>query len=147
MWAIYNKAGNSIFTNNPLSIEQQILIQWSSLYDNIAECPEAPPEDVIDDDDALDGWLIIQKRNRDKNKINNLNQKKEEGDEIFKIVDSIEDAQKVKNMNNPHGLGVINSRLKQIQKQGIVKDIEFADVQQSLQMKATQLMSQAMKRG
>lgn len=147
MWAIAHKSGNKMFANDPLSIEQQIIIQWSCLYDNIGECPDAPPDDVIQDDDALDGWLIIQRRNREKNKVSSIADKKNDSGEIFHVVDTPEDAEKIRNMNNPHTLGVINSRLKQVQKQGIVKDIEFADVQQALQMKATQLMSQSVKRG
>lgn len=37
---------------------------WSQTYDNIHESLECPSEDVIDDDDLLDGWFIIQKRKR-----------------------------------------------------------------------------------
>ena len=36
------------------------------MYDNIYENPEAPAEEVIADDDLLDGWLITTKRKRDK---------------------------------------------------------------------------------
>ena len=36
------------------------------MYDNIQESLDYPSEDVVEDDDMLDGWLIIQKQKRDK---------------------------------------------------------------------------------
>jgi hypothetical protein len=46
--------------------EQKAIAIWSTVYDNIREHPERPHDAVIDDDDTLDGWMLIQKRKREK---------------------------------------------------------------------------------
>ena len=38
------------------------------MYDNIQESMDCPTEDVINDDDMLDGWFIVQNRKREKDK-------------------------------------------------------------------------------
>ena len=35
------------------------------MYDNIQEAAETPSEDVINDDDVLDGWFIVQRKKRE----------------------------------------------------------------------------------
>ena len=66
---------------------------WSSLYDNIQESPDCPSNEVINDDDMLDGWMIIQKRNREQAKLqkdaeNKFGNKKiSNADEVFIVKD------------------------------------------------------------
>ena len=59
-----------LFANNDreLSHDQKNILVWSSMYDNIQESMDCPTEDVINDDDLLDGWFIVQKRKRDEEK-------------------------------------------------------------------------------
>ena len=42
--------------------EQQSLLYWSQVYDSVYESMERPPEDIIDDDAALDKWFEDQHR-------------------------------------------------------------------------------------
>ena len=51
-----------------LSEEQKHLIMWSTMYDSIGESPDSPSDKIIADDDMLDGWLILQRREREHNK-------------------------------------------------------------------------------
>ncbi|MGB0657638.1 MAG: hypothetical protein ACPGOS_01095, partial [Gammaproteobacteria bacterium] len=51
-----------------LTRDQLSLCQFSSMYDNVNESSESPAEDVINDDDCLDGWFIVQKREYEKSK-------------------------------------------------------------------------------
>lgn len=47
--------------------EQQSLLYWSQVYDSVYESLERPPEEIINDDDALDKWFEDQQR-KDKSK-------------------------------------------------------------------------------
>lgn len=51
--------------NTDLTINQRNLVTWSRVYDNIQESLECPNDDVIADDDMLDGWFLIQKEKRE----------------------------------------------------------------------------------
>jgi hypothetical protein len=42
--------------------EQQSLLYWSQVYDSVYESMDRPPEDIINDDDALDKWFEDQSR-------------------------------------------------------------------------------------
>lgn len=72
IWNIHksNKIG-SLFKqykrkNIDLTVNQRNLITWSNIYDNVSESMDCPSEDVISDDDMLDGWFIDQKNKREK---------------------------------------------------------------------------------
>jgi len=55
--------------NADLTINQRNLLTWSKIYDNIQESLECPSEAVIEDDDILDGWFLIQKDKREQERI------------------------------------------------------------------------------
>jgi hypothetical protein len=40
-------------------------MSWSRLYDSVFECAEPPETSIIEDDDALDAWLLDKKANED----------------------------------------------------------------------------------
>ena len=71
IWA--NKGfGFKLFKNNPdddLTINQRNLITWSRVYDNIHESIDCPTDKVIEDDDMLDGWFLIQQAKREKERM------------------------------------------------------------------------------
>lgn len=60
-------AEHSVFGKSAieLSDEQKGLISWSRLYDSCYEDPERPSDEVIEEDDCFDGWLMVK---RDANK-------------------------------------------------------------------------------
>lgn len=67
IWNSRRSAGNLLGKSAvDLSIQQKQLIMWSNIYDNIYKNSECPSDDVFEDDDALDGWMILQRRKRDK---------------------------------------------------------------------------------
>ena len=65
-----SKSSGSLFgvAASELNKDQKSLINWSRFYDSINESTEAPCERVIKDDDMLDGWVILQSRQREKDK-------------------------------------------------------------------------------
>lgn len=52
-----------------LTHNQRNLVTWSKMYDNIQESMDCPSDKVIEDDDMLDGWFLIQKDKRDKERL------------------------------------------------------------------------------
>lgn len=139
LWSTYRKSNIQIFESKNLNTEQLNIIQWSSLYDNIQESSECPTEDIVADDDALDGWLIIQRRKRESAKNSSAfeNQNKASGHtEQFIIAESKKDIERIQSLNSPQSLSTMKSRLRQVEKHGILKEAELADVKQSIMMKS-----------
>jgi len=127
------KINGKIFENSELTSEQQTLISWSVMYDRIYESPDCPPEEVIEDDDLLDGWLLIQKRQREadkkKHEIENVaNKKIGNADEIYLMVETPQDSQKVELLNDVRAAQIKQQRLKQIKEKGNVLEQQLADV-------------------
>lgn len=98
---------------NKWTEEQITLVNLSKTYDSIREHPESPSEEIINDDDALDGWMIYQNNKIEKEKKkqkleekHGLNNKK--GDEIFILTDSVEETKEIFNLNDPTNKAKIN---------------------------------------
>lgn len=137
-WSALKKNGR-IFEQDKLSFEQKALIIWSSLYDSIAESPECPPEDVLQDDDMLDGWLILQKRKQSSSKLTDkLNKIK--GDEVFLVAESVEDIQKINQLNNPAAASVKRQRFSELKEKGIIAEQNFSDSRLKQSMAANQAL-------
>jgi len=60
MWAAFKVNGVVFSQGSQMTLQQQLLLMWSRMYDSIQESVEPPEMDVIEDDDMLDGWLSIQ---------------------------------------------------------------------------------------
>jgi hypothetical protein len=141
IWAT-RKKNNKIFDNTRMTSEQQALVSWSMMYDNIRESPECPPDDVIDDDDMLDGWLIIQRKKREKERNERgvdqqLSDKVKGAGEIGIIVRNQEELDKVNQLNDVEGQVRKAGRLKQIKTEGNVQEQNLHDVRRDLQMQLT----------
>lgn len=67
VWSL-KKSGGNIFgrPSADFSAPQRQLTMYSNMYDNIYRNSECPSEGIIADDDALDGWMIEQRRRREK---------------------------------------------------------------------------------
>ena len=133
IWNMSKKTGilfrEETFT---LTTEQQVLIAWSSIYDNIKESHEAPPDDVIDDDDACDGYLIEQRRKRDKQRgqkaADELTNVHPGAQEVFIPAETPEDAARVHALNGVGNEMVRRSRLKSLEGGKELNYSQFSDV-------------------
>ena len=67
--------------------DQRTLVNISRMYDNIYENPDCPSDTVINDDDMLDGWMIMQRRKSEKDKktktFDDLNPHVKNANEVF----------------------------------------------------------------
>lgn len=92
-----------------LTEEQRLLISFSRNYDNIREHPESPSQEILDDIDALDGWMLYQhdkiEKEKKKKEIETrfgLDKKDKGGiQEVFIPVASREEAAEVHSLNDP----------------------------------------------
>jgi len=115
------KNENGVFgkPSSELTDEQRIIISWSRVYDSIQESPESPPDEVIENCDMLDGWLILQGRKREKEKQQKQNSgraDKMKGDEVYMFADNESEAQRIFQMNDSDSKAILRNRQKQIEK-------------------------------
>tara|TARA_B100001123_G_C14967539_1_gene890260 strand:+ start:111 stop:464 length:354 start_codon:yes stop_codon:yes gene_type:complete len=117
------------------------------MYDSVYESMETPSDEVIEDDYAIDGWFIAQRRQREQDRKsssggNNL----PDAGEVFIPVSNNKEAARVYDMNTEEGKKVLKSQTKDIKEKGTVKESELSHVKQDLAMKANrQLMERYRK--
>ena len=121
MWTSSKKRGD-VFgkPSSMLDSNQLALMSFSTLYDNVYESPDSPPDQVIEDDDCLDGWFIAQRRKYEKDKKQRetdeliTNPKIANSQEIFLMAGDQEQAQEIYGLNDPHARSIIKQRDQQI---------------------------------
>jgi hypothetical protein len=59
-----------------ITVDQQMLIYWSQVYDSVYEAYERPPDDVIEDDEQLDKWLEKEAKEREQERRQTFKSKK-----------------------------------------------------------------------
>lgn len=124
IWFSCGKSPKEAFQRPPnqLSDEQFQLIEWSSLYDNIAESSEPPSDAVIKDNYALDGWLIKERKKREKERLNSkyadINAKHQDADEVFIVARTDEEAQEIYELNDAESKFVIKTRTEELANKG-----------------------------
>lgn len=152
MWSLAKK-GSDLFGNRAcfLTKDQSALCSFASMYDNVNENPERPSEKVIEDDDCLDGWFIVQKRKHEgekkKREVEAMlnNSKVANSQEVFLMADSPEAAKNINEMNSSHAQNIIQSRNAQIEQEGTVKLTDLKDVRQNITTQARQAAIQKVK--
>jgi hypothetical protein len=125
------------------------------MYDSIYENPDRPTEDVIEDDDMLDGWIILQRKNAEKDRkqreadsilgkkgVSN-NRPNMDGGEIFIFAESGDDAGRVKDLNDINAHRISKMRAEALASKGSLEEHELPDVQLELRQQA---MKQASER-
>ncbi len=141
------KSEGSVF-NIPavdLTNEQRILSIWSNVYDNIHEHPDCPADEIINDDDMMDGWMLVQKRKRDASRgvavVDGLvqNEKIRSAEEVFVPADSVADAKKVDSFNDFGASMTKKKRLALIHAKGAVREQDMPDSQLKMQAEYNRL--------
>jgi len=134
-WLLRDSNAYELFDNKggQLTPDQKGLLTFSRMYDNVQESMECPSEDVIEDDDMLDGWFILQKRKRDSDRAKSevdqqtANSKISNSDEIFVMASSKKDAERINNINSITAQKTKERRFQTLKKQGQAVDSDFED--------------------
>lgn len=133
---------------------QRMLCSYSKMYDNVYESTECPVDEVIEDDDLLDGWFIKQRKDRDEAKQEKStdhhfgNHKGKGRQELFVMARNQDEVNNILNQNDASGKAVIETRKQVIRNAGSqgVKEQEMPDVKRDLQMQAVQEMREKLRR-
>lgn len=130
-----------------LSQEQRMLVIWSRIYDSIHESPECPPETVLNDDDCLDGWMILNARKREKERQSEHGYKPGDKfakhDEVFIMVDDDEESiKRVESLNSPTAIMRKQARASALAKTGKIEEQFMPDSQDRMRKEMVQMMQQ-----
>lgn len=154
LWSLNSSNTFHLFSNKDreLSPDQKSILVWSRMYDNIHESMDCPSEDVINDDDMLDGWFIVQRQKREKQhaeaELENSvkNEKIKNASEIFVMAGSKKDAERINNMNDGGGKIVKKQRESLIKQKGSVSQGDFQDEKIKLSSQSTQMYMDRFRR-
>lgn len=147
MWASGKQEGRVFGVPSTwLTDEQQNLIAWSKMYDNINEHPEPPPKEVMEDDDMLDGWIILEQKKREKAQRERTGMKDKPGaQEMFIPVETAEDAKRVEAMNDTGSAFVKRQRMAALKQHKVVGEQHMPDSRQQISAQAAQQFRERMK--
>lgn len=152
MWLASKKAGNLFGKQSSLLDSNQMsLVSFCQMYDNVYEHPESPSEKIINDDDCLDGWFIVQHRKYEKDKKKSevdamlSNEKIANSGEIFLMAKNQEDVNNIYDLNDPVSRNTIKSRETQLQSRDESTDIKFTDLQDVRQNMILQARGEGME--
>lgn len=145
--SMWNIKGHCIFAD-PIcewSEEQKTLANVSQMYDNIYQHPDCPDDEIIEDDDALDGWSIYHNR---KNKLEKkqkgvndlLDSRHKDAKEVFMVAETQQDLENIYSLNDADSMNRIKTKMDFVNsRKGRVKEIELPDVQADLLQQASNL--------
>jgi hypothetical protein len=138
-WTIIEKCEDTLFRNQgrELGSDQKNILIWSIMYDNIQESLDCPRDDVIEDDDMLDGWLISQRKKNDKDRAeaefegSTQNDKIKNSDEIFVMAGNDKDKERVEGLNDMGAMMMKKQRegilIKNLKEGSATEQSEFFD--------------------
>ncbi len=141
---IAGKTENSILgkPSAEFNEEQKAILLWSRMYDNVHESPNSPIDNIIEDDDVLDGWLISENRKQEQEKMKSMGEEKfggKKGDqEVFIPVDGKDDFDRVHSMNDVRSRLVQKQRFNKLHQKGTVKEQDMPDSKLKIRSQAMQ---------
>lgn len=119
-----------------LNHEQLSLINTTQMYQRIAEHPEPPDENILEDDDALDGWVLYQsqKAQDEKKKSSGKTSKIGNSQEVFYMAENQEQREDILSLNTNASHKIQKNRMNQVMDaQGAAIDsANLTDVRQTL---------------
>lgn len=105
-----------------LSNDQRMIMIWSKIYDSIHESPDCPPEEVLDDDDMLDGWMIINSRKREAEKKESHGLKPGDkfagADEVYILAEDENAVARIEAMNSREAKVIKQQRFRALESSG-----------------------------
>lgn len=137
--------------------EQKLSVMFSSMYDNIYKHPECPSDNIINDDDLLDGWLMSErKKNKDKSVDRSIKNRQKsrhgDADELYISPTGGENRQPTKDeiksvndLNSTESKIIKKQRAAQIKKQGEVKESQLFDRKVQIQNQSNKQFMEQIK--
>ena len=128
------------------SEEQKAILSISTMYDRVYEHPECPEKEIIEDDDALEGWMIRQQRENKKQKqekgVNNIlnSDKMKKAGEVFLMASTVEERNDILSLNTQESAARRQNKVDTVlNSAGPTRDAELPDVKQDIRNKLKEL--------
>lgn len=118
--------GGDVFEILPLTEFQNMLAAFSKMYENVYQHPDCPSNNIIEDDDALDGWFLFQ--NEEKNKDGNKYNAGSSTSESFIFTDDPDERNAIQASNSPEAKAIQRMRERELAKNKLMKHKDFTDV-------------------
>lgn len=137
LWNVQKHCGKPLFDCSAVDLndEQKSIIIWSTIYENIRNHPDNLQDDYIDDDDLIDGWMIIKRKEREKNHVKGSteginNEKIANAPEVFVMAESMQEVEHILNRNDEDARMTLKQRMEVIKKSGAdgVSEKDLPDV-------------------
>lgn len=135
LWSVHDSCKTKLFRNDEPTLNQRNLVLWSKSYDGINESPDCPSQEVINDDDCLDGWFITQSRKR-KAEANKKqaedsikNEKVKNSDNVFLMSGSKEKTKSIHDINTRESKDIKVMRNMSIKEKGSIDHEHLPDRQ------------------
>lgn len=124
-----------------LTDEQKQLLLWTQFYENAQGAQDCPPEEVFDDDDSMDGWAILRRREAQKNatqrRVDSASGDKiKSSQEVFLPANNADEARKISELNSEAAARVKKQLLTNVAQKGRLEEHERSDVIKRAQMEA-----------
>lgn len=123
------------------SEEQKALLSITDMYTRVYEHPDAPDEEIINDDDALDGWMLEMQekitRSKKQKGIDNTLSKGSDSPEVYVMTDK-QNLNKVMELNSPEALKIVKSRTA-IKPGEVKQDADFDDTKEQIRQQINDL--------
>jgi hypothetical protein len=139
MWrSFWNCNKENIFSKSvsEWTDDQRTLVSMSRMYDNIYEHPECPDDSIIEDDDMIDGWMIVQRNKIKKLKkqaqVDDMNPKLKNAQEVFLMPQSAEEIEDIVGLNSDESLRKMKQRINYVKTVGSAEESQLPDVQMDL---------------
>lgn len=105
IWKSYAATANLNKDFIDINDDYRHLVSLFKMYDNIKQHPDCPAEEIINDDDALDGWFLYQNRKAQKEKKKNAVLDKFGGNiknaqEVFLITNDMQETKDIYDLND-----------------------------------------------
>ena len=121
------------------------------MYDNAYQSMECPPDNVFEDDDMFDGWLIDQRRKRDKEQkqkqVDTMKNVSDKAQEVFLFAPTREDADKVYDLNDPDARIKLRQRQNVIDQRGEGEAQDLPDTQLELRQQQMEEYKAKLRKG
>lgn len=134
-WKSYWDSSKGRLFNKSISLlnsDQRLALNIASMYDSIKKHPESPAEEVFQDSEAIDGWILHQnekyrKEKRKQEIENKLSNKEKNAGEVFVMTNSLEESKEIYSLNDPIELQKIR-KIKEFAKNRETQDIKWQDI-------------------
>lgn len=143
IWRSYwDSKKENVFDKHVLELtdDQRTLINISKTFDAIKEHLDSPPEDIFNDNDALEGWMLHQFREKEKEKKKtalenraSTTTKSKSHSNVFIMSENEEDAQNIYSLNDATTRHQIRNMIKTVKekKSMDIRDIDIFKLQQN----------------